>query len=173
MDTLAHYVLAFVGGYVLVKGLKLSTGTVPLIALPFLSVLIDADHFFFRRFDQHNVFVVGALACLALLFCFLKKARLRNYALLLAVMVFGHIIIDMGDGQGVHLFYPLTRELFALPQTGLGVTSDLEVIIGPYKKLSEPVTSPMGVAFAIYYGTVFILIAASKLFEKKRITNRI
>jgi len=163
MDTLSHFVLALLGGYALVKGLGQKHGLLPLAALAFLSVLIDADHFWFRRLDMHNVFVVGFLALSAIAFSFLKKARLRDYAAILAVMVCGHLLIDMGYGQGVALFYPLTRGIYALPQVGVEMTSALQVHTGDIDKLSEVVISPMGVALSAYAGVIFLMIGARRL----------
>jgi membrane-bound metal-dependent hydrolase YbcI (DUF457 family) len=154
--------LSLAGGYILVKGMRLDYKIWTVILLALLSVLIDEDHFWFQRLYLHNIFIVTALALATLAFYLMKQEKAKGYAMILTVMVIGHLLVDMSYGQGLHLMYPLSRDLYVLPQIGVGVNKDLQVEVAKSSSLTECIITPTGVVLAAYFGLIFAMIAAKK-----------
>lgn len=146
MDSLYHFIFALVGGYVLVRGFGVVYSFPVLFALAFASVLIDLDHMG-DSLAFHNLFVLVPLILLFLVAFFRGYRRIRLYSLVLSVMVYGHLLSDMGYGRGVPLFYPLVGSLFSVP----------------YFMLEVNFVSRFGVVLLLYFGVIALLILGCKV----------
>jgi lysylphosphatidylglycerol synthetase-like protein (DUF2156 family) len=144
VDSLFHFVFAFIAGMAVNVKLRHKAGWVALVALA--AVAIDIDHLMFayqRAF--HNVFVVVLLP-LALFYVAYKYERdkeqitYQSLSLLLLVMLVGHVVADFVAGGPIKLLYPLSSVDVALPGWW-----ELTVI-----RESWHIVAPEGVALALY-----------------------
>lgn len=149
MDMLFHFVFSVIVGMAVFRGKhKLSA----VASLAFISIFIDADHFLgmTARGTFHNVFFVFLVPFMAFLVFYRyenrKSIKLQTYALLLMVMLAGHITADMFYGGGVKLLYLISDASFSAPDLSLFVSSQY-----------SPFISRDGIALSIY---ALILLSA-------------
>lgn len=119
MDSLFHFVFAFIAGMAVNTKLDHRPFWVALVALS--AVLIDVDHliFAYTRTFHSLVFVVGVPALLFYAAYHREKESdsitYQSLAILLFVMLVGHVIADMFDGGTLRLFYPFLSAEFTVP----------------------------------------------------------
>ncbi|MCK5334342.1 MAG: metal-dependent hydrolase [Candidatus Aenigmarchaeota archaeon] len=163
MDTLFHFIFSFIAGMAVFRG-KHKVSVIATIAL--LSILVDIDHFFglSARGTFHNVFIVFLVPLVAFITAYFyekkKSIKLQTYALLLMVMLLGHVTADTFYGGGVMLLYPLSETSFEAPGFLVTITDTFH----------SPIVSRDGVALAIY--AIILLLAVFVedfiyFFEKK------
>ena len=128
MDTLFHFIFSIIVG--LAIGIHRKHRISVLVALAFLSILVDVDHFFGlgSRGTFHNVFFVFFVP-LTLFFVFYvyedrKSIKLQTYSLILLVMLTGHLVSDMLYGGVVKLFYPFSGVSYSFPEYAILATSE-------------------------------------------------
>ncbi|MDY6762006.1 MAG: metal-dependent hydrolase [Candidatus Nanohaloarchaea archaeon] len=130
MDSLFHFVFAFIAG--MAVNVRLDHRPLWVVLVAFSAVLIDIDHLLFlagalpykRAF--HSFLVVGLLPA-ALFYASYRyergseSIRYQSLSLLLFVMLTGHVVADLFNEGAVPLLYPLSSLLVTLPQ-GLEAT---------------------------------------------------
>ena len=164
MDTLFHFIFSIIVG--LSINTRITHKLRTLIAIAFLSILVDIDHFMGAgsRGTFHNIFFVLFLPFLMLLIFYVyenkKSIKLQTYSLLLLVMLTGHVVGDMMVGGTVKLLYPFSNTMYAFPQHTILATSEFY----------SPVVSGDGLMLLVYSA---ILLSATFIedfiyfFEKK------
>lgn len=146
MDSLFHFIFALIGGLALNLHRKHKIELI--VGLAFLSILIDADHFWglIARGTFHNLFfVIGVPFVLFLAFYAYEKKKssikLQTAALLLMVMLFSHVIADTFIEGKVLFFYPLS-------DTGYGM---LNYQIQFLESIHPAIINVEGIALAVYF----------------------
>ena len=179
MDTLTHLALSMTGGYFLLKGLNVKG---PAYALPLLavaSVLIDVDNIFPRFFPGilglHSIYVFAALLVPFIAFGLAslytgKGQALSAYFLALALMIAGHLLFDMVNGQGIPFFYPFSKANYLIPQRGVCLGGGHWTVVR--EAFSECLIAPMGIAFFAYYGLITALIGFKRIVHKCNFLTR-
>ena len=171
MDPLFHFLISFSGGYVILRELDRKARIKEALALSFISILIDLDHI-----PQYAMLLLGAnrsileqllgvkplifhnlftIALIILVSAFLLKGRLKLYGYALSVMIFGHLMFDMVDGLGVELLFPFSTNLYLIP-----VSWELMITHKSY------VLTIFGIALALYFAAVFLVVLALKKYKK-------
>jgi len=172
MDVLFHFVMAFAGGYVLLKGVRSGRhfGWGRLFLLSFLVGLIDVEHLTGHPpevvFTHNLTFALGLPLLLFLAFRYADKKRngenatlktLQVCSLVAMVLLIGHLLADMISGiYGIPLLFPFSASLFLLPYSW-----NLIEINGSYVIATE------GIAVALYFALVFLCVIAHKRFSRK------
>ncbi|MEA3229371.1 MAG: metal-dependent hydrolase [archaeon] len=144
MDTLFHFTFSIIVGLALGihKKHKLKT----LIAIAFLSILVDIDHFMgiASRGAFHNIFFVFfiplGLFFIAYIYENRKSIKYQTYSLLLLVMLTGHLVSDWLYGGTVKLFYPFSTAIYSFPKYTLEATS----------QFYSPIISGDGIMLTVY-----------------------
>lgn len=150
MDTLFHFFFSLMAGMAVFRGERKHK---PIILLALLSVLIDMDHFFGMdaRGTFHNIFIILLIPLIAFFTFYTyegkKSIRLQTCALILLVMLTGHVTADMFYGGEVKLFYPFSSEDFPVPK--------FEILTA--NQFYSPLISRDGIALAIYF--IIMLLA--------------
>ena len=127
MDTLYHFVFSIIVG--LAIGVHIKHKFRILVALAFLSVLVDVDHFFglSARGTFHNIFFMFFIPGILFLIFYVhedkKSIKLQSYSLILLVMLMGHMVSDMMYGGSVMLFYPFSQAMYGVPTYEVLATS--------------------------------------------------
>jgi len=148
MDSLYHFILSLVGGYVFFTFSRRSFSPMLLVFVSLLSLITDTDHIVDRQFFHTIFFLIPPL--LIFVYASLQHhSRLRIYSFLFALMVGGHLLADMMYGIGVRLLFPLSEEKFVLPRFFM-----------------EPnFISGFGFTLLCYFGAIFL---AAYLLREKR-----
>ena len=153
MDALFHIILALAGGYMLAKGMNFRHNIGILLILSILSLFYtDMDHFIGAKIPIfHNIFMTILMPAIILVILYLVgMKRLREYLLILIVMLFGHLLYDMVHGiYGIPLFYPFSDQLYLMP-------ANWETTL-PWDQ-TAPLISRLGIASTIYFGGIFLII---------------
>jgi membrane-bound metal-dependent hydrolase YbcI (DUF457 family) len=126
MDSLFHFVFAFIAGLAIGLHKKHSIRTLALLS--FAAILIDVDHFFPSYPETkvlHNLFVTFLLPLLLFIVSFYyekgRSIRLQSYALILLAMLTGHLAADFFDEGGEKILYPLSDKKISLPNSILSI----------------------------------------------------
>ncbi|MEW6328828.1 MAG: metal-dependent hydrolase [Candidatus Micrarchaeota archaeon] len=147
MDGLFHVVFSFIAG--LAADLHRRHTFLGLLALAIIAEGIDLDHFFgmSTRGTFHNVFIVVLLplaAFLVLLELEKNSSKMKEWVLIIMIMMIGHVTVDMFEGDPVKLFYPISDQ---------GFTYSFSVdFFG-----TRPVSTP-GILLSIYALILFLVI---------------
>ncbi len=154
MDSLFHFIFSIIAGMALDIDRKYGLKTLIIFAL--IATLIDVDHICIvngkislcdRGIFHSILFAVFLPFLLFLLFYAYEKpkGKIRNQtlALLLMILLTGHLICDMLSGEKVRLFYPITEREFSIPTYRIAVE-------GKYL-----VNTP-GIALLIYFLVLFL-----------------
>ena len=157
MDSLFHFVFAFVGGYILARGLELEISIFRISILAFLSLFIDISHIIGVLGLSHNVFVFIPLILIYLVFHKIEFESWKNYVLVFSVMVAGHLIADMIFGIGIPLLFPFSEKFYLIPQYGICLHR-YAIYIAHGSVLVECLVTPFGTALALYFGIIGFLI---------------
>ena len=152
MDALFHFALSFAGGYILLRGLKTDFRIWHLLAISLLAGLIDIDHIITTSpavLYAHNlIFIIGLPLGFFFVFSYMKNERLKVYSLLFIVMWAGHLLMDMIAGMyGIPLFFPLSGQLYMIPQGWSFIEIDNSYVI-----------APAGIAVAAYFSLIFAIM---------------
>ncbi|MCK4714341.1 MAG: metal-dependent hydrolase, partial [Candidatus Aenigmarchaeota archaeon] len=127
-------------------------------AFAFIATLPDIDHFFgmVTRGTLHNIFITVLFPLLFILLAF-KFERYntiwKKAAILLFLVLVGHVVLDFFTGNSVLFFYPVSDQPVNLNDFAYWVTIDGQ---------TYPVVSPDSVGVLIY---TFILAGAFFLDE--------
>lgn len=149
MDSLFHFVFAFIAGMAINARIGHHT-PLQVAAVAFLSILIDVDHVLFaynRAF--HTVFIAVLLPLLLFYTAYRYERRTggiryQSLAILLLVMLVGHVIADMLNGGALQVLYPLSDVTIHIP-------SALRL---SFIQKNWYLLSPDGVALAVYGGVI-------------------
>lgn len=164
MDTLFHFVFAFIAG--MAVNVKLDHRPMMVAGVALSAVLIDIDHLFFAYPRALHSLFVTALVPLLLFYAAYRyengtdSIRYQSLSLLLFVMLIGHVVADLFNGGAIKLFYPLSTATFTAPSWTV-------TVFAPQWEL----VSPDGVALAIYGGIIALAYYAEEfifLVEKKQ-----
>lgn len=168
MDSLFHLVFSVIAGLAINIHQKHKLNV--LIGIALLSVAIDADHFFGfeARGALHSAFVTFFLPIALFLFFYKYENRLfaqgyhrtksikyQTYALLLLVMLMGHIVGDLFYEGQVKFFYPFSNEEFSIPPIRMTVEQAIPPLttFTPYPWGS--IVSRDGIALLLYAMILF------------------
>ena len=151
MDALYHFILALAGGFLLAEGLKMNYNPWQIFAVSILSMVPDIQHLTvyigIKGIELHGIFII-LLPLLAyfLLIVFKRNKKEDKYLIILAVLLFGHILMDTVSGEnGVPLFYPFSRTSYLMPENwNIYLFNDLE----------KPLASTYGIGLALYFGVI-------------------
>ncbi len=168
MDSLFHFVFSVIAGLAINIHQKHKLNV--LIGIALLAVAIDADHFFGleARGTLHNVFVTFFLPIALFLFFYkyenslfakgyhrTKSIKYQTYALLLLVMLMGHVVGDLFYEGGVKFLYPFSNEQFSIPPIRMTV----EQVIPPLTTFTPypwgNIVSRDGIALSLYAMILF------------------
>lgn len=162
MDALFHAVFAYIGGYLLVKGLgwKYKPGALAVLAL--LSLIVDIEHLAenagLRDLHSHTLIIVFVPLTAYLLMELTRSfPGTRHYVLIYSVMLFSHLCMDMIEGMyGIPLLYPLSDRLYLIP-------GDWEAYLNGNQ--TEPIIATQGIGVAIYFGVIALIIYLAGFFR--------
>jgi len=172
MDALFHFVFQLVGGYVLLKGLRIRVNVLILIFLAFCSLLVDVEHVLpylagiFPPLDLvdhikfHTIFIVFIpLLILSVLYSMKKGTKeLYGYLLAFSVMLLGELTADMIKGMyGIPLFYPFSDTLYMIPKRWEVPFFGSEYMLA---------VSTYGIAMFMYFGIIALIISIKNFFIK-------
>lgn len=146
MDSLFHFVFAFIAGMALNLHRRYKLEFIFLASL--FAVFIDFDHFLvgpanFR--PLHTVFVTALAPFLFFLTAFYVERRtgsikLQTFFLVLMAMLIGHVVADLFGPSPIQLFYPLSTQGYNIP--------DYEFLAT--QAFYSPIISKEGIALAAY-----------------------
>ncbi len=188
MDSLFHLVFSVIAG--LAMNIHQKHKLNALVGIALLSIAIDIDHFFGfeARGTLHNMFITFFLPIALFLFFYhyenklfaqgyhrTKSIKYQTYALLLLVMLTGHVVGDLFYEGQVKYFYPFSSEEFSIPPIRMTVEQAIPPLttFTPYPWGN--IVSRDGIALLIY---AIILFSAAFIedfiffFERKRETLR-
>ena len=168
MDTLTHYALSLFAGLSIVR--RRRHKIIYMLSVSLLAVLIDLDHFLvplgietiYR--SMHNVFAVILLPLIFFLASYHYEKDSTRYStlfLVLTVMLCGHLLADMINGDGVELLYPISNHAYSLPQVDIRTYNNWQVV------------GPFGLALGIYALIILAGILANDALyriKKKKMT---
>ena len=169
MDTLFHFTFSIIVG--LAIGIHVKHKFRVLVALAFLSILVDVDHFMGigSRGTFHNVFFVFLIPLMLFVISYVyeerKSIKYQTYSLILLVMLTGHLVGDMLYGSAVKLFYPFSNTLYTFPEYTILATTEFY----------SPIVSADGLMLLVYSLILCSAIFVEDviyLFEKKHKTLR-
>ena len=158
MDALFHFTFSLAGGFLLACGLNKRYSAPAIVFLSALSLAPDLEHVIGCGdiLMLHNIFI--PLAVLLLYFP-LKRAgpyaHWADYAIILAVMLFGHLCMDMVQGlYGIPLLYPLSEKPYLIPE-------GWEVYLGGDR--TKPIVSTYGIGAAMYFSAIGLAAISLRL----------
>ncbi|MBN2250816.1 MAG: metal-dependent hydrolase [Candidatus Altiarchaeota archaeon] len=162
MDALYHVVFSLAGGFILARGLGINAGPLELGTLALFSMLPDLDHLTgYTRLHTGFIILLPLIpyAILRIRDAYREK---RGLLLILAVMLYGHLLMDMVQGlYGVALFYPLTETLYLIP-------GRWEVYLDGDP--TKPIVGTHGIGAALYFGLIALILClkrfSSRFLEK-------
>ncbi len=145
MDSLFHLVFAFIGGLAIGLHRRHSVHVIGIIALT--AVALDVDHFFHEGLF-HTLWITLVIPLILFLIAFYYERHhnsicLQTYVLLLMVMVNGHLLADLFNGDTLLLLYPFSSWTVSLQQQYASVAAGT-------------VVSGDGVATLIYAGVILL-----------------
>ena len=163
MDTLFHFLFTLIALYA--AKVHIRHHHLAPIVFAFIAMLPDADHFFgmVPRGTLHNMFVTVLFPLLLIFLAFrFEKYRTiwKKAAILLFLVLTGHVVLDFFTGNSVLFFYPVSNQPVNLNHFAYWVT------IGGQQ---YPVVSPDSAGVLIYS---FILAGAFFLDELIDIQDR-
>jgi membrane-bound metal-dependent hydrolase YbcI (DUF457 family) len=162
MDPLTHVILSLAGGYLLACGLNLKVEyyTVPLLAVA--STLIDVDHLLPVR-NITDTLILHNIATVVLATLILRLFSGWNNAVILFIMLVGHLLLDMNTGiYGIPLFYPLSTGTYLIPK-------GWEIWFLDDSRLTF--VSRTGIALSLYFGLIGLTVFMDKIRKKRRLLN--
>ncbi|MDY6769239.1 MAG: metal-dependent hydrolase [Candidatus Nanohaloarchaea archaeon] len=171
MDSLFHFVFAFIAGMAVNVKLDHEPMWVAVVALS--AVLIDIDHLLFlagvlpfpRTFHALLFTVAAPLLLFYAAYLYERGTDSITYqslSLLLLVMMIGHVTADLFNEGAIRLFYPFTGTAFTAPQVTVSVVKE-----------GWHVVTPESIVLALYGGIIGLAYYAEEFiyfFEEKHET---